>query len=61
MEREITLLVSEGEHRMLLDALDKKIWSLVQTGLPGAYRQVPAYRRLRDEVADVRPAISQES
>jgi hypothetical protein len=61
MEAVITLEMSASEHEMLLAALDKKIWSLVQTGLSGAYRQVPAYKKLRAEIADVRNAGTSSS
>lgn len=52
-DKMITLVVSETEHRMILAALDKKVWSLEQTGLPSAYYVTPAYKRLRAELADV--------
>jgi hypothetical protein len=49
----ITIEVTADEHRMLLEALDKKIWSLEQVGLAGAYRVKPAYERLRADLANV--------
>lgn len=55
-EQPITIVVSAEEHAMLLDALDKKIWSLAQVGLPGAWAARPAYMKLRQEIADVQRA-----
>lgn len=51
----ITLVVSPAEHRLLLAALDQKIWALNQSGTAGAYKNVPAYRVLRAEIADLQP------
>lgn len=48
----ITLVLSTVEHSMIVDALDKEIRSLNQSG---AYKHVAAYRLLRDEISDVQP------
>lgn len=49
----VTLLLSWDEYVMVLDALDKKIWSLSQSGTSGAYKRAPAFRKLRAEIAEI--------
>jgi hypothetical protein len=42
--------LSDAEVQLVIAALDKKIWSLAQSGRSGAYRAQPAFEALRSRI-----------
>ena len=55
----VTLVLSTEEHRMIVAALDQKIWSLRQSATSGALKNLPAYTQLRSDVVDVQRSPSE--